>query len=128
MNASEIEVNNKTPLDTVKVLLALALVIMGFVFYYAAKQVEWVAVGVLVLSLVSAVSLFLSSSTGASLLVFFRASYVELSRVVWPSRVETGQMTVVVFVFVVIMAIFLWAVDKTIELGLIELLSLRGGK
>jgi preprotein translocase subunit SecE len=128
MNASEIEVSNKTPLDFVKVVLAVGMVLMGFVFYYAGKQSDWVAVGVLMLSLVSAVSLFLSSSTGVSLMVFFRASYVELSRVVWPSRVETWQMTLVVFVFVVIMSIFLWAIDKTIELGLIELLSLRGGK
>jgi preprotein translocase subunit SecE len=127
MSASEIEVSNKTPLDLVKVVLAVALVVAGFVFYYAVKQADWVAGGVLTLCLVSAVSLFFSSSTGASMLTFFRASYTELSRVVWPSRAETLQMTLVVFVFVLVMAIFLWVIDKSI-LTLIELLLSRGGK
>ncbi|NDH30496.1 MAG: preprotein translocase subunit SecE, partial [Betaproteobacteria bacterium] len=36
-------------------------------------------------------------------------------RVVWPDRKETVQMTLTVFGFVVIAALFLWIVDKSLE-------------
>jgi len=38
-----------------------------------------------------------------------------LQKVVWPTRRETFQMTLYVFGFAVIMAIFLWLVDKLFE-------------
>lgn len=121
MNTSEIEVGNKTPLDLVKVLSSIALVIGGFVFYFSGQQDAWILLSVLLLSLVIATVVFLTSSTGQSLIIFFKAAYTELLRVVWPSRRETTQMTIVVFVFVIIMAIFLWSVDKLIELALFDL-------
>ena len=39
----------------------------------------------------------------------------EAKKVVWPNRKEATQMTLVVFAFVVVMALFLWAADKLIE-------------
>jgi preprotein translocase subunit SecE len=121
MNTSEIEVGNKTPLDLVKVLSSIALVIGGFVFYFSGQQDAWILLSALLLSLIVATVVFLTSSTGQSLIIFFKAAYTELLRVVWPSRRETTQMTIVVFVFVIIMAIFLWSVDKLIELALFDL-------
>lgn len=121
MNTSEIEVGNKTPLDLVKVLSSIVLVIGGFVFYFSGQQDAWILLSALLLSLVIAMVVFLTSSTGQSLIIFFKAAYTELLRVVWPSRRETTQMTIVVFVFVIIMAIFLWSVDKLIELALFDL-------
>jgi preprotein translocase subunit SecE len=121
MNTSEIEVGNKTPLDLVKVLSSIALIIGGFVFYFLGQQDAWILLSALLLSLIIAAVVFLTSSTGQSLIIFFKAAYTELLRVVWPSRRETTQMTIVVFVFVIIMAIFLWSVDKLIELALFDL-------
>ena len=46
---------------------------------------------------------------------FGRDSWREVKKVVWPTRKEGIQVTAYVFGFVVIMAIFLWATDKTIE-------------
>ncbi|XQU69301.1 preprotein translocase subunit SecE [Cupriavidus sp. H18C1] len=46
---------------------------------------------------------------------FARESYREVRKVVWPTRKEAGQMTGLVFVFVVVMALFLWSADKLIE-------------
>ena len=39
----------------------------------------------------------------------------EVNKVVWPTRKESTQMTLYVFAFVVIMALFLWLTDKTLE-------------
>jgi preprotein translocase subunit SecE len=121
MNTSEIEVGNKTSLDLVKVLSSVALIIGGFVFYFSGQQDAWILLSALLFSLIIATVVFLTSSTGQSLIIFFKAAYTELLRVVWPSRRETTQMTIVVFVFVIIMAIFLWSVDKLIELALFDL-------
>ena len=57
----------------------------------------------------------LVSSPGQSFIEFARESYREVRKVVWPTRKEAGQMTGLVFAFVVIMALFLWSADKLIE-------------
>jgi preprotein translocase subunit SecE len=62
------------------------------------------------------------SQPGKRFLSFARDSYEEARRVTWPSRKETLQTTGVVFAFVVIMAIFLFIVDKALEWSLYDLL------
>ncbi|MEA9684870.1 preprotein translocase subunit SecE, partial [Clostridioides difficile] len=57
----------------------------------------------------------LVSAPGQSFIEFARESYREVRKVVWPTRKEAGQMTGLVFAFVVIMALFLWSADKLIE-------------
>lgn len=122
MNTSEIDIGNKTSLDLVKVLASFALIIAGFVFYFLGKTDAWLLLSVLLLSFMAAGFIFFSSSTGRSLILFFKASYTELLRVVWPTKKETTQMTIVVFIFVIVMSIFLWSVDKLIEWTLFDLL------
>ena len=52
---------------------------------------------------------------------FAKDASVEARRVVWPTRKETTQVTLTVFAFVVVMAIFLWLVDKGLEWVLYDL-------
>jgi preprotein translocase subunit SecE len=52
---------------------------------------------------------------GKQLIAFGRDSWREVKKVVWPTRKEAIQMTAYVFGFVVIMSIFLWLTDKTLE-------------
>ena len=70
---------------------------------------------VLLLAVVGAVVLFALSDTGRQLQAYGRDSWKEVQRVVWPSRREATQMTGYVFAFVVLMALFLWLTDKTLE-------------
>ena len=113
-----------TPLDYGKIALAVLLAAGGMAFFYMTigKQPDWLRGVVVVVGLLAGFGVFLTSQSGKSLITFFRAAYNELLRVVWPSRKETTQMTLVVFGFVVIMSIFLWAVDKTLEYALFDLL------
>ena len=46
----------------------------------------------------------------------------EVKKVVWPTRKETMQTTAAVFAFVVVMAVFLWVSDKTLEWVLYDLI------
>jgi preprotein translocase subunit SecE len=81
---------------------------------------------VLIGGLVAAVVIAWFSQSGKRFLAYARESYEETKRVVWPSRKETVTTTGIVFGFVVIMAIFLFLVDKSLEWVLYDtLLSWR---
>ncbi len=59
--------------------------------------------------------MFFSSEQGKEFVAFGRDAWKEVKKVVWPTRKEAIQMTAYVFGFVVVMAIFLWGTDKTLE-------------
>jgi len=106
----------QTGADKAKIAVAALLVVGALVaFYLLAKQgvlVQWAA---LVAGLAAAVVVFLTSESGRSLVAFGRDAWREVRKVVWPERKEAMQMTAYVFGFVVIMALFLWMTDKTLE-------------
>ena len=78
--------------------------------------------GVLAGGLVLAVLLAWLSPSGKRLLAYGRQSYEELRRVVWPTKKETLNTTGMVMAFVIVMAFFLFLVDKIIEWGLYDVL------
>ncbi len=102
--------------DKAKLALAVALVLGGFVgFYLLAGRGALAQWGALAAALVAAVVVFAVSESGKQLIAFGRDSWKEVKKVVWPARKEAIQMTLYVFVFVVVMALFLWLTDKTLE-------------
>ena len=102
--------------DKAKVAVALALALAGFAAYFVlSAQPSYVRWSALVAGLVAGTVLFLFSGGGRALLSFARESERELRKVVWPTRKETMQTTLFVFVFVLIMSLFLWLVDKGLE-------------
>ncbi len=109
--------------DKARLAIAGVLVVAALVGFYAlAKQgaaLQWTA---LVVGLVAAVVVFFTSESGRQLLAFGREAWREVRKVVWPARKEAIQMTTYVFVFVLIMALFLWMADKTLEWVLIDLI------
>ena len=115
MASSQVETVS-TNVDKAKLGLAVALVLAALVgFYLLGKQgpvVQWSA---LIVGLVVAVVVFMSSELGKQFVAFGRDSSREVKKVVWPDRKEAIQMTAYVFVFVVVMALFLWLTDKTLE-------------
>ena len=105
-----------TVADKAKLVLAVALVLGALTgFYLVAKQGPIVQWAVLVGGLVAAVVVFGISEPGKQLVAFGRDAWREVKKVVWPTRKEAVQMTLYVFGFVVVMALFLWLTDKTLE-------------
>lgn len=105
-----------TGADKAKLGAALLLAVGALVaFYLLSKQGSLVQWGALLVGLGVAVVVFLSAEPGKQLLAFARDSWREVKKVVWPTRKEAIQMTAYVFAFVVVMALFLWVTDKTIE-------------
>lgn len=115
MATSQVETVSTTA-DKAKLALAVALVLGALAgFYLLAKQGPVAQWGGLIAGLVAAVVVFLASEPGKQFVAFGRDSWREVKKVVWPARKEAMQMTAYVFAFVVIMALFLWLTDKTLE-------------
>ena len=108
--------------DKLKLFAVAVLVIAGIAgFYLLSKQGVVVQWAVLLVGLVAAVAVFLVSEPGKQFVGFAKDSWREVKKVVWPTRKETLQMTAYVFAFVVIMSLFLWFTDKTLEWVLYDL-------
>ncbi|KRA13259.1 MULTISPECIES: preprotein translocase subunit SecE [unclassified Acidovorax] len=122
MATSQVETVN-TGADKAKLAAVVALVIASVAgFYLLSKQgavVQWAA---LIVGLVAATAVFLVSESGRQFVAFAKDAWREVKKVVWPTRKETLQMTAYVFAFVVIMALFLWFTDKTLEWVLYDLI------
>ena len=122
MATSQVETVS-TSADKVKLGAAVALVLASLVgFYLLAKQGQVAQWGALIAGLVAAVAVFMLSEPGKQFVAFGRDSWREVKKVVWPARREAIQMTAYVFGFVVIMALFLWFTDKTLEWVFYDLL------
>jgi len=122
MATTQIQTVN-TGADKAKLAAASAVVVAALVaFYLLDKQgplVQWVA---LILGLAVAVALFFTSETGRQLAAFGQDAWREVKKVVWPARKEAIQITAYVFGFVLVMALFLWLTDKTLEWLLYDLI------
>ncbi|MBC3832653.1 preprotein translocase subunit SecE [Undibacterium amnicola] len=102
--------------DKYKIILAVIAAVAGVVaFYVLAGQAKYVRLGALFGGLALALVLVFISETGRELVSFAKESTREAKKVVWPTRKEAGQMTAVVFGFVLVMAIFLFTTDKVLE-------------
>lgn len=122
MATSQVETVSTTA-DKAKVGLAIALVLAALIgFYLLSKQGQIAQWGVLLVGLFAAVAVFFSAESGKQLVAFGRDSWREVKKVVWPARKEAIQMTAYVFGFVVVMALFLWLTDKTLEWVFYDLL------
>ena len=109
--------------DKYKVILAVAALVSGIAaFYILAGQSTWVRAAALVVGLAVAVALVAVSEMGRNFVEFAKEAVRETKKVVWPTRKEAGQITAVVFGFVLVMAIFLWGTDKFLEFLLYDVI------
>ena len=121
MAISQVETVN-TGADKAKLVAAVVLVVASVSgFYLLTKQGPLAQWGALIIGLMVAAGVFLSSESGRQLIAFAKDAWREVKKVVWPTRKETLQMTAYVFAFVVVMALFLWLTDKTLEWVLYDL-------
>jgi preprotein translocase subunit SecE len=101
-----------TVVDTAKLAFAIVVVLAGLVGYYYFAEAPGLlrAFGVVVALAVAAVIAF-TSLQGRQLWKFIQGARVELNKVVWPTREETIQTTVVVLVVAVFGGVFFWLLD-----------------
>lgn len=101
--------------DKIKMGLALALVIAGLWAYYYFSDLAVVLRLLMVLGgLIAAGVVARFTAPGRELFAFGQEAWQEASKVSWPTRKETIQTTAVVFAFVVVMALVLFAIDSSL--------------
>jgi preprotein translocase subunit SecE len=103
-------------MDKLKIALAVACVIAGvWGYYYFAESAPLVLRVLMVMGgLVAAGAVAWLSAPGKEFFAFAQEAWQEAGRVSWPTRKETMQTTAIVFAFVAVMALFLFAVDTTL--------------
>ena len=103
---------NSSGMDTVKLTVAVALLLGGIGVFYFFEEYS-LLLRVIGLLAVAGVAAFvaLQSEPGKRIWSFALASRTEVRKVVWPSRQETIQTTLIVFVMVLIVGIILWLFD-----------------
>jgi preprotein translocase subunit SecE len=112
-----------------KIKLSLAIVILGIAvagFYVYEDQsllLRWVA---LLVALGISTAIVLQAEVGRTAWSFMRDSTIEIRKVVWPTRKETSQATVMVFAMVVFLGVFLWLLDMFLA-WVVRLLTGQGG-
>lgn len=99
--------------DTIKLIVAVALLITAVALFYTHAEYSTL---LRVLGLLAAIglSLFIASRTakGGVVLSYVKETQVEVRKVVWPTRQETLQTTMIVILMVIIAALILWAFDS----------------
>jgi len=105
-------------LDTVKMVLALLMLAGGIVAYYYFDEYGTLyrVLGLLAITFAS-IGVMYTTELGRRTWGFLRESRTEVRKMVWPTRAETIQTTLAVFVMVLVMGIFLWLLDMFLGWG-----------
>jgi preprotein translocase subunit SecE len=108
------ETSQSGVLDILKLLVAAVALLGGlYGYYYFENDIALPFRVLMVLAGTAAgIAIAMTSAQGQRLWHFIQGSRVEIRKVVWPTRTETTQTAIAVFVFTLIMALFFWALDS----------------
>jgi len=103
----------KNKLDIFRWILVVILIGAGIAanFYFSSQPLPLRIVGWIILSCI-AVFIALQTAQGKRLWKFYGDARGELRKVVWPTRHETFQTTLIVLLMVIVLACVLWAIDS----------------
>ena len=112
--------------NAIKLLIAAVIVVAGFVgFYYLDQQPIWVRWLLVLFALVGALAVASKSSLGKEVWQFIQSARIELRKVVWPTKKDTTNVTIVVFAAVTVLGLFFWGLDALLA-TLTKWLTTRG--
>jgi preprotein translocase subunit SecE len=113
-------------MDKAKIALSVLCVVTGVgAYYYFSETAVVLRVLMVFAGLLAGAAVAYTSVPGKEFFAFAQDSWAEAHRVSWPERKETVQTTGIVFAFVVVMALFLFAVDSTLA-WIVSLVTGRG--
>jgi len=113
MSTTTQETSESGFLDIIKLLLAAGALVGGLYSYYYFLEIALPLRVLMVLGgLAAGVTVAMTSTQGQRLWAFIQGARVEIRKVVWPTKQETTQTAIAVFVFTLIMALFFWGLDS----------------
>jgi preprotein translocase subunit SecE len=112
--STQTETSESGVLDILKLLVAAGALVGGLYGYYFYENDIAQPLRVLMVlgGTAAGIAIAMTSVQGQRLWHFIQGSRVEIRKVVWPTRTETTQTAIAVFVFTLIMALFFWALDS----------------
>ena len=112
--ATQTESSESGVLDIIKLSIAAAALVGGLYAYYYYEPVIAQALRVLMVlaGTAAGIGIAMTSTQGQRLWHFIQGSRVEIRKVVWPTKQETTQTAIAVFVFTLILSLFFWALDS----------------
>ena len=124
MGTKAVEQGSKA--DTFKLLIALSVIVAGAIAFYTYSEYS-LLMRVLSLLVVVAVAVMIAMQTekGRSAWSFVGSARTEVRKVIWPTRAETVQTTLIVIVMVILVGIILWIMDSFL-LWAVKLLTGQG--
>ena len=117
----ESEINSKDKIAWGAATVVAGLGIFGF-YYFSSYPLIYRVLGLVLVFIFDVIILF-NTEKGRTLRSFMGDARQELRKVVWATKMETVQTTIIVFVVVIIISIFLWLLDKLLGSGVTLLLS-----
>ena len=98
--------------DLIKFIAAGLIGLAGLIAFYTFAEQSLLArvIGLLIVFAIVAFILY-QTARGKNTVSFFKEARTEVRKVVWPSRAETTQTTLTVFVIVFLVGLFLWLLD-----------------
>ena len=112
--SAQAETSQSGVLDTIKLLIAAAALVGGLYayYYYEAEFAQAIRVLMVLGGTMAGIGIAMTSAQGQRLWHFIQGSRVEIRKVIWPTRTETTQTAIAVFVFTLIMMLFFWTLDS----------------
>ena len=102
-------------LDTIKLLGGAGILVGGLYGYYYLLEWSLPLRALMVLGgLAVGIGVAMTSVQGQRLWAFIQGSRVEIRKVIWPTKQETTQTAIAVFIFTFVMAMFFWGLDSAL--------------
>lgn len=112
--SAQTETSQSGMLDTIKLLIAAAALVGGLYayYYYEAELAQAIRVLMVLGGTIAGIGIAMTSVQGQRLWHFIQGSRVEIRKVIWPTKQETTQTAIAVFVFTMVMMLFFWLLDS----------------
>ena len=112
--SAQTETSQSGVLDILKLLIAVTAIVGGLYSFYAFEFEIALPLRVLIVlgGTGLGIAIAMTSTQGQRLWAFIQGSRVEIRKVVWPTKQETTQTAIAVFVFTLVMAVFFWLLDS----------------
>ncbi len=99
-------------IDKIKIIVAVLTILAAVAVYYQfSDMIQLGRIGIVVAGVILATGLVLTTATGQDAWIFIKGANIERQKVVWPTRPEALQVTLMVIVLVIILGLMMWAFD-----------------
>ncbi|NOZ11187.1 MAG: preprotein translocase subunit SecE [Gammaproteobacteria bacterium] len=114
-------------MDKLLILVSVLLLAAGIGgYYYYVDVSELLRVAIVLVAVIVATVVALQSAPGQAAWEFAKGARLEARKVVWPTRRETSQTTLIVIVGVIIIGVYIWLLDTVLS-KLVAALIVAGG-